>query len=317
MSKLSKNILATVIYYDIMDYALTAFEIWKYLIVNNINDEQQVKNNSCLLADVLKELETEKMKKNIEEYGGFYFFRGRKELVKKRIKSNKISENKFKKAKKIVHWLKFLPFVRMIAVAGRVSTKNARNESDIDLFIILKHGHIFTGRFFITMLIHILGKRRYGRKIKNRICLNHFVSDKYFVSIRDLYSSHAYSFLMPVYKPAILEAFKEKNNWIKNYRPDIENTSSDLKEVGENWFSICIKKCLEKMFRKNWIEKIMKRTQIKKIEKNPATFKKGGVIIYSDCELAFWPDFENQGPDFFKKFYDKLRELDDGELVIN
>jgi hypothetical protein len=52
------------------------------------------------------------------------------------------------------------------------------------------------------------------------------------------------------------------------------------------------------------------RWQKEKIEKNPKSQKMGGLIIYSDEELAFWPNFEKQGPAVFEKFQKKLREIE-------
>ncbi len=79
---LSKKILLTVIYYDILDYPLTSFEIWKLLI--NGNEEKYS------LFDVIKALENDEINRYIEEYRGFYFLSGRMKLVKERIKNNKL-----------------------------------------------------------------------------------------------------------------------------------------------------------------------------------------------------------------------------------
>jgi hypothetical protein len=309
---LSKNILSTIAYYDVLDYPLTSFEIWKYLINsqdtrNSDQDMEENKTNS--LTEIIKELETEEIKKHISEFRGFYFLKGRENLVTERIESNKISENKLKKARKIIFWLRFIPFVKMIAVAGRVGMKNAKSGSDIDLLIIFKHGKIFTGRFLSTALIHFSGQRRYRNKINNRICFNHFLSDKLEISIRDLYSSHNYVFVLPLYGGEVLQDFLEKNQWIKNYRPNFTFSENNLKVVEDSQISKSIRKLLEKIFASAWIEKKLKDWQIKKIIENPLTQKTGGVIIYNDCELAFWPDFENQGPKVFEKFKENLTKF--------
>ncbi len=41
--------------------------------------------------------------------------------------------------------------------------KNTEIKSDLDLLIILKHGHIFTGRLLTTLLVHIMGKKIWGK----------------------------------------------------------------------------------------------------------------------------------------------------------
>jgi hypothetical protein len=302
---LSKNILSTVAYYDALDYPLTSFEIWKYLI----SDQQKEENKSYSLSEIIKELETEEIRKHISEFHGFYFLKGRENLVMERIESNKVSEKKLKKARKIIFWLKFIPFVKMVAVAGRVGMKNAKVGSDIDLLIVFEHGKIFAGRFLATLLVHFLGQRRHGKKIINRICFNHFLSDELEVSIRDLYSSHSYVFILPIYGGEVFQKFLEKNQWIKKYRPNFTFSKDNLKIIEDSQFSKGARKFLEKIFMSVWIEKKLRDWQIKKIVKNPLTKKNGGVIIYNDCELAFWPDFENQGPRVFEKFKENLTKF--------
>jgi len=98
MNDLPKNILATIVYYDVLDYPMTAFEIWKYLLkIKNEENEPEEKNN---LLDIINYLEKEELKKFVEEYRGFYFLKGRRELVDRRLESNKISEEKLKIIKK-------------------------------------------------------------------------------------------------------------------------------------------------------------------------------------------------------------------------
>jgi len=95
-SDLSKNILATLAYYDVMDYPMTAFELWKQLFRVNKSDSEKKEQNKTAptLLEVFDELKREKIGSLTEEYRGFYFLKGRKSLVEQRIKRNKISEKK-------------------------------------------------------------------------------------------------------------------------------------------------------------------------------------------------------------------------------
>lgn len=286
---------------------MTAFEIWKYLISSKYEAESEKQNS---LAEIINELEKEEIKKYIDEFRGFYFLKGREKLVEQRTESNKISNRKLKVARKIIFWLRMVPFVKMIAVAGRVGAKNSRIGSDIDMLIIFKHGKIFTGRFLATALVHLLGQRRHEDKIANRICFNHFITDKLEVCVQDLYSSHNYIFVTPLYGGEIFGKFLEKNAWIKNYRPNFAFLENNLKDVKDSQFSKGVRFFLEKLFSPNWIEKKMKTWQTKKIRKNPLTGKDGAMIVCSEIELAFWPDFENQGPKIFEKFQENLKKFD-------
>ena len=82
-----------------------------------------------------------------------------------------------------------------------------------------------------------------------------------------------------------------------------------MKAIRDSRFSFWTRKILEKIFSPNWIEEKLKKWQTEKIKKNPLTKKNGGMIICSETELAFWPDFENQGPKIFENFQKNLKKI--------
>lgn len=312
---LSKNILSTIVYYDCLDYPMTAFEVWKYLLtIPNFqfpitNENENSRKHSLL--EIIEELEKDDLKKFTEEYRGFYFLKGQSGLVERRLENNKISEEKLKIIRKVVWFLRFVPFMRMAAITGRVAMKNAEKSSDLDLLIVLKHGRIFTGRILTTFLVHILGKRRYGKKIKDRICLNYFITTKSLeISNQDLFSSSEYFFARPVFGFKVFRKFQIKNSWIKNYRPNY--SVSDLAEtclVKDGFFSKKIRKVGEKICGFKFLENILKKWQMKRIAKDPRTHQAGSMVEAGDEALIFLP--EPQGPEVFEKFQEKLEEFRD------
>jgi len=320
MRELSESILSTLIYYDILDYPLTSFEIWKYLIsrkykVESIKqDDVEARHGASLtteitLKDILSELESEELKNHLEEYRGFYFLKGRKDLVSQRLERNNISEIKYKKILKVVHWLRFVPFIRMIGVTGRVAMKNADRESDLDLLIVLKDGHIFTGRFLVTFFTHIIGKRRYGQKITDRICLNYYITtDSLEINLQDLFSSGEYLFMLPVYGFDVYRKFQEENQWISKYRPNYYvHDVSNRKIIKDSYFSKKIRNVGEKILGSRKIEKILKSFQVKKIKSNPKTNLSGSMIVADNNALIFLP--EPQGPGVYDRFRERMEEL--------
>lgn len=317
MSALSKNILTTLVYYDILDYPMTSFEIWKYLLSCNIEhetcSEDREGNEQIKLADVIKELSSDGLKNKVEQYRGYYFLKGRKNLVEQRIERNKIAEKKFKKVRKIVRILKFVPFVRMIAVTGRLAMKNTDRSSDLDLLIVLKHGHIFIGRTLVTLMTHMLGIRRYGRKIADRICLNFFITDKTLaIPIKDLFSSSEYYFIWPLFGYETFRDFQEANAWIENFRENyiLENTAS-AKLVEDSSFSKTVRKAGELIFSAKSLENWLKGWQTRRIQNDPRTHQSGSMVMADDNALIFLP--EPQGPGVFEKFQEKIAALDAGK----
>jgi hypothetical protein len=307
-NQLYKSILATVVYYDILDYPLTSFEIRKYLISYNIEKKEgDGKKNS--LTEVINALESDELQKHIEQYQGFYFLRGRRKLVDERIEKNKLSEEKFKIAKRIARLTRFVPYVRMIAVTGRVAMKNAERKSDIDFLVVLEKGRIFTGRTLVTLLIHLLGRRRHKMKIKNRICLNYFIStDQLEIGQKDLFSSSEYSFIVPLFGRETFSDFQRSNGWIKKYKPQWqEDAICNLKIIKDTRLPRLFRLIGEKIFSIDFVEKRLKIWQTKRIADDPRTHFPGSLVLASDTELIFLP--KPQGPGIFQKFKEKLDQI--------
>jgi len=313
--QLKKKILQTIIFYDILNYPLTSFELWKYLTVSANSEQGSVINKRVTrvtLGEIIEALDSDEFKKNIEEYRGFYFLKGRKKLVEQRIQNEKNSIAKFKIAGKVVGWLRFVPFVRMIAVTGTLAMKNPIKDSDIDFFVVLEKGRIWTGRLLVTLAVHLLGKRRHGDKIKNRICLNYFITTGSLeIKRQDPFAANEYSFIYPIFGFNTYQRFGEANiGWIKKYKPNFE--FSELKPakyyVEHSQFSRFIQKAREVLLNfifGDRIESWLKKKQIARIVRNPLTYKKGGYVEYSDDNLVFLP--EPQGEKIFQKFQEKLK----------
>lgn len=307
MNSLSQKIITTLMYYDVMDYPMTSFEIWKYLIRDQeiaTSEQERIR-----LFDIIKQLENEETKKHINQYRGFYFLRGRKDLVEKRIERNKIAEKKFKRVKKIVWLLRFVPYVRMIAVTGRLAMKNTEEKSDLDFLIVLKHGRIFTGRTLVTFLVHAIGKRRHGEKIKDRVCLNFFITDKSLeINFRDLFSASEYHFIWPIFGREIFRQFQQANLWIQNFKENYKVESiSNIKMIGDSFSAIVIRKIGEMVFSPRIIEKGLKKWQTERIEKDYRTHLPGSMVEASDNALIFLP--EPQGPEIFSRYQENRKTL--------
>lgn len=304
MSPLSQKILTTIVYYDILDYPLTSFELWKYLIRHNGAEKKEYK-----IEDIITELENEELRKKIEEYRGFYFLKGRQDLVQQRIENNKIAEKKFKRVRRIVKILRFVPFVRMVAVTGTLAMKNTGKSSDLDLLVVLKHGKIFTGRTLVTLVTHMLGVRRYGRKISNRVCLNFFITDESLkVNIKDLFSSSEYYFIWPMFGGEIFRKFQEENDWIGAFRENyVLEEIANLKLIKDDRFSKIIRNLGEKVFSFRFVENWLKNWQTKRIQRDPRTHYDGSMVLADDNALIFLP--EPQGPGIFEKFQEKMKDF--------
>jgi predicted nucleotidyltransferase len=268
---------------------------------------QNAGGDVCSLADIIKELENEEIKKLIEEYRGFYFLKGRRELVEARINKNKISSSKLKKLRRVVWLLRFVPYVRMIAVTGTLSMKNAEKSSDWDLLIVLEKGKIWTGRTLVTAAAQLMGKRRHGNKIKDRICLNYFITTNSLeVRSKDLFSANEYYFLFPLFDSgSYYNKFQLRNSWIRDIKPGYQlNEILSPRTFKDTKTSYFIRTFGEKILIFSFLEDYLRKWEKKKIEQNPNTQKTGSIIEATDEALIFLP--EPQGPKVFDKFKERL-----------
>lgn len=305
--KLNKNILATIIYYDGLQYPLTAFEVWKYLVRTDYYLQAEVFKISLL--DVIKSLNNGELAAYIAQKNGFYFLKGQDHLMEKRIASNKISFSKIKKLRRITMLLRFVPFVRMIGITGGLAMKNANLESDWDLLIVLRSGKIWTGRTLVTGLVHLLGKRRYGKHVADRVCLNFFVTeDSLEVITKDLFSASEYMFLFPIFGWQVYQRFQLKNHWIKNMKPNYDlNELKPLKILEDTPLSKNIRTWGEAMLGFTVLEKFFKKIEKKRIMLNPKTNQEGSLVYANDDALIFLPD--PHGPKLFEEFKMKVNKL--------
>jgi predicted nucleotidyltransferase len=340
--KLERQILATIAYYDILNYPLTSFEVFLYLI----NDEKKLETgnwkldnddiNCQLLFSICDLLDSsEYLEKHIGQKLGFYYLKDYREdanrlhspegtmdpadkpvnnldIVQRRLDGRKMTDEKWKKAKKIYKIMQAVPFLRGILISGSLALGSVKKSSDIDIMVIAKNGRIWTVRVFLTVLIFLLGVRRNEKDTKDKICLNHYITDKSLrIPFFSLYDAHLYSHLINVYddKDSIktFQDFQKNNSWIKNY---VQNYNlSELKfstSVKKNTALSLIAKFFECiLFGKigDYFEKTLSKIQIAKIKKNPSFNNKDGRITISDDQLEFHPQLHEKFviPEFNKR----------------
>lgn len=304
---LYKNIIATIVYYDVLDYPLTTFEIWRHLIRAPYDHAQ----TTWSLYEVCAALDTQYVRSYVNEKNGLFFLHGREKLLATRRKRELISMKKMRKLKRIALLLGRSPFVRMICVTGRLAYRNCDAKSDLDVLVVYEHGHIWTGRFFATILMHVFGVRRHGIHVNDRVCLNyHITTDSLEVPTKDLFAAHEYSFIIPIYGHEYFDAFTVANTWIKNYKPHylfdhgvcFAGCASRGTIVGKH-----VQKIIEWILADKGMERRLRKIQEKKIMRNPKTHIEGAIVLHNERCLVFLP--EPHGPRVFEEYkrrYDAL-----------
>jgi len=314
-SQIEKAIIRTIGWYDIFDYPLTTEEIWRWLYIDK--EEENFKKD---LNDVIDALEmSESLKKIMEEDEGYYFLKGRREIIEIRKERRDYDQKKWEKAKTAVNYLKMAPFVKYIAVCNNLAINNAKKESDIDFFIVTEPGHLFTARLFVTWLVHMLGLRRYKDKIKNRICLSFYVTSQalnfkpLLLENNDPYFTFWIDQLVPLYDAGNFhKKIQKENMWVKKYLPHAF-LSENKKIIKKDSLTSLVKQVFETIFLipnlGPWLNSIIRDGQRKKMEQNKKSvmYQNNNKVVISDSVLKF---HENDRREKYRKiYYDKIKEL--------
>lgn len=318
-TQLEKQIIATVVYYDILNYPLTSFEIFLYLI-NDIKS----KDNKYLLSDIIETLDdSEFLKNNLNQKLGFYFLNGRSELVQERLDRKNIADQKWKKSKNIFWIMQIIPFTKLVMGSGSFSLGNTKKESDVDLMIVAKWGRIWTVRTFFTLLTSLLRVRRHKDKTEDMICLNHYITDKSLrIPFESLYTAQLYYHILSIYNSKedrkMFRKFQKENKWMKKYLENYEFSQLEsLRSIKRNKMFLSISKIFEFMLAGKIgeiIEKTLSSIQSKKIKRNSLYKKSGGRITIDNSQLEFHPNSqENYIISEFNKRIKKIGLLEFGE----
>lgn len=212
MSPVQKAIIQTLAYADIFDYPLTEEEIFHRLIA--VSSKQ---------LPVIREL---KKIKQIEEIDGYYFFKGRKELVALRKKRMEWSKRKWQIAQRAASILRHIPTLKLIGVSGGLACNNAEKEDDIDFFLITAGGKLWMTRLLVTGALECLGLRRRpgDTDVKDTICVNMIVDEQHLTLPReeqDVFGAYEVALMKPVWqRKNTYERFLAANHWIEKRLPN-------------------------------------------------------------------------------------------------
>ena len=316
MKELEQSILATFCFFDIFDYPLTIFELWKWQY--NKNSKLKTQNSKLRVSDIQRTLdESEKLNKLIDSKNGFYFLKGREKIVQTRNKRYWIARQKFQKALKTAKLLAKVPFVKMIAVCNDLAYNNTPSGGDIDLFIITLRKRIWTTRFFCALLLKILGQRPTEQNKKDKICLSFFVTDDSLnlepiankpeasgpgpTARRDIYLVYWIDQLVPIYDESIYNKFRAANQWIKKFLPNSLGTKiQDPRQIKLPWFwlhSFPFNGLTERFYR--WFQLKILPASLKQL------LNKRTAVIANDKMLKFHK--YDQREYFQRKFEEKLK----------
>ncbi len=232
---LSQKKLFSLLYHDIFDYPLTSEELNKWLAGSIISKK-----------DI-----------DIDFSDGYYFLKGRKKLVKKRLKRARYSKKKFSIAQKKALLIAKIPTVKFVGITGSLAMDNCKIDSDIDFILITKSHTLWITRLFVYLLLLITRtKVRHPKDSieNNKLCLNIWMDELNLkINKKNIYTAHELAQIKPlVDKDNVFSELIYANSWILKYWPNAVNLSKTFSGKSElNKKNTCfLIKFLNKLFFK-------------------------------------------------------------------
>ncbi|KKU49120.1 hypothetical protein A2936_04785 [Candidatus Uhrbacteria bacterium RIFCSPLOWO2_01_FULL_47_25] len=287
------SIVRTVAYFDLFDYPLTTFEVWKWLWRED--------GEGVSYGEVDRELEENpEIKKYIVQCSSFWCLKGRENIVATREERYRLAIAKLQRAWRIAHLFSYLPWIQGIAACNSLGYRNASAKSDIDFFIITRPGTIWLVRFLTVGFLAIFGLRPRTEKIADTICLSFFVAsdamnlEKLQKPDGDPYLVYWITQLTPLFgRGDIWQKFWEANAWIRKFIPNALPTSGRGTWLYDESLSTLAKvhdrELLSKYSLAAFMNKAVKRWQISRLPqrlRERATVESTDVVV-SDQVLKF------------------------------
>lgn len=223
---LDRAILGALAYHDVFDFPLTVEEVWRWLYVNDDADTAEVAHATP--ADVDWAISALSIAGKVDRAGSYVTLKSRSGIIATRISRHAANERKWRCARHVASVLRLVPFVRFVGVVNTLALDNARPESDIDLFVIVKRRRLWLTRAVVTALVHAMGVRRHGTTVTDRVCLSFYVSDgalnleplKHPAIAHDSYLAYWVTEVVPMYSRGnAWQAFLRANGWVTKRIP--------------------------------------------------------------------------------------------------
>src|SRR3990167_2029697 len=283
---MQKEILRVFEYFYFFSYPINFKTIKKYLGVK-VNDKKLKKE-----VERLVKLKKITFKRNLYTLGEYNKSNLEIRNSKFEISQKKLNNLRFRAYLKLIS---MFPQIQLIGLSGSAAMNNAKENDDIDLFIIASVTRIWTTRLICLIIATFFGfkRSRLEKNVSNKVCLNLFF-DKKNIEIpnfkRNYYIAHEIIQLKPlINKNYMYEIFLYRNRWVCDIFPNVEfPTSLPIRHREASR--------LGRTFTLDFIENFLKKIQLYLINKHKTK------EIITDTQLWFFPDdFEEKLPEFARK----------------
>jgi len=281
MNTIEDAILETLTYHDLFEFPMTAHEICLTL-----PSSRNVSRHT--IFDALKSLEKADLVGHRE---GFWYLLGREMTVARRKKRYDVAERKFRIAKRFFRFARHISFLRAVYVCNTLARSNAREESDIDLFIVVAPARIWIARLFVTGFAKLLRARPDHITSKDRLCLSFFASEnaldfRAHAIENDVYLPHWIFDLYPLYdESGVSGKIFAENAWVRDRLSGLRRPLGSMRRTifgGRGALKTFLERTLDRSFLESWAKSFQLRIMPERLRKRANTAC--GVVI-SDTTL--------------------------------
>lgn len=197
-------IARSVLFASVFDYPLTLAQLRQTLI-------ESTQTPSEILSAFAR---SEALQAAIEQRDGFFFPRGRYELVAERRRREACSRVFLERHRRLLTLLCAMPYVEMVALSGSVAHMNLEGTGDLDLFIITKGRHVWSVTVAAVVLAKLLRRRK-------TLCANFVVANSALaLDQQDLFTASQVIHLKPLVGGAVYQRFVAANPFVARFYPN-------------------------------------------------------------------------------------------------
>lgn len=221
-------IAASVLHASLDDYPLTLEELHESLIASHqtMAEIVSVFEGSTLLQQV------------VERRDGFFFPAGRSDLVDERRRREARSRAFLDRHALLLRLVCCLPFVRLVALSGRIARLNLEAGGDLDLFIVTRAGHVWSTAAAVKGLSALMSRRC---MVRAKVVVD---DDHLELEPRDLDTAAQLLQLRPLIGGAALQEVWDANPFIAELFPNAPQTPADSAEPARSPLTSTVRRLL-------------------------------------------------------------------------
>ncbi len=218
MSAVREAVLRTLCFHAAWDHAPTLPELVSGLDIGNSFD-------AISREDVVETVQTLVDEELIASRDGRYGLTARLGPVLDTMRERDILQpRKRRAAVRAAHLLARMG-ARFVALANTTALGNARDGGDLDLFVVTRHGRIWTTRLLTAGPLRLLGKLPTAEEVPDAVCLSYFISDRgldlssHMLLGDDPYFRHWFLSLLPLHDDGIGDRLWDANQRLLRRHP--------------------------------------------------------------------------------------------------